>query len=132
MSLTLPFSSCTLLLKDACLHPDIMFSSGDRHTSLLSVPCLVPPQEVPEAAALLVTDGNAARNVPQLSALAYWAPSRLLQATALLTGAAGRHKAVRAYALRSLTTTATPEEVCLRPDPDLTVSELNLPSQQSL
>ena len=51
--------------------------------------------------------------MPQLSALAYWAPSRLLQATALLTGAAGGHQAVRAYALRSLTTMATPEEVSL-------------------
>ena len=81
---------------------------------------VVPPQEVPEAAALLASDDNAARDVPQLTALAYWAPSRLLQATALLTGRAGSHKIVRAYALRSLTTTATPEEVCLRlqPGPD--------------
>ena len=71
------------------------------------------PQEVPEAAALLATDANAARDVPQLAALAYWAPSRLLQATALLAGAAGSHQAVRAYALRSLTTMATPEEVRL-------------------
>ena len=68
---------------------------------------------MPEAAALLASNDNARRDVPQLSELAYWAPSRLLQATALLTGAAGSHPAVRAYALRSLTTTATPEEVSL-------------------
>ena len=70
-------------------------------------------QEVPEAAALLATDDNVRRDIPQLSELAYWAPSRLLQATALLTGGAGSHPAVRAYALRSLTTTAVPEEVSL-------------------
>ena len=83
-----------------------------RHVQLVwPQPCPALLQEVPEAAALLASEDNAKRDVPQLSALAYWAPSRLLQATALLTGAAGGHQAVRAYALRSLTTMATPEEV---------------------
>lgn len=67
-------------------------------------------QELPQAAVILAS-AAAQRDAPQLSALAMWAPSPLLQAAQLLAGEAGHHPAVRAYALRSLSSSSSPEEV---------------------
>ena len=59
---------------------------------------------------LLATPAVAARNAAQLVNLAGWAVCPLLQAMALMAGAAGAQPAVRAYCIRSLQATK-PEEV---------------------
>ena len=69
-------------------------------------------QELPEAALLLATPAVAGRNAPELRNLAVWAVCPLLQAMALMAGAAGAQPAVRAYCIRSLQATK-PEEVGL-------------------
>eukprot|EP00891_Asterochloris_glomerata_P007299 jgi/Astpho2/7299/e_gw1.00113.17.1_t len=67
-------------------------------------------QQLAEAATILATPGAAASNAPELSHLAVWAVSPLLQATALMAGPAGANHTVRAYCLRSLQATP-PEQV---------------------
>lgn len=71
---------------------------------------MLHPQNLAEAAPLLATPAAAKANAPALQHLAVWAPLPLLDAMALVAGAAGRHPAVLAYAMRSLRA-CPPEDV---------------------
>lgn len=68
-------------------------------------------QRIPEAALLLATACAADPEAPQLQQLQKWTAAPLLQATTLLSGASAQSNTVRQYAVQSLTSACSPEQV---------------------